>query len=300
MADTKTIKNKLTAVGNIGKITGAMEMTARSKMKKAIDRALSVRPYAFFALEFLVNFSYHLAAVSPFFIENKSNRVLILEIAANKGLCGGYNSNLFRELKKFCAQNEGEFDFVVVGKYAKKHAKMLNGNIIHSFSFSEDISLSEVEELAKFVKNEYRSGKYAKILIVSTHFKSTLVQKPVVRQLLPLSPEVFKNQMAEAGGEENWVDIPAMHLKRDWSNYVVEPSEDEILNTVIPQMVIVQVYQAVADALASEQASRMMAMKSATEAAEKVKEELLLTYNHARQEGITRELSEIAAGANAI
>ncbi len=315
MADTKTVKTKIKSVDNIRKITKAMEMVARSKMKKAIDRALGVRPYAFFALEFLVNFSYHASATSPFFRGTEGGKILIVEIAANKGLCGGYNANVFRELRKYVRTENisknvslaGNYsaDYVSVGKYATQHVRtqveMSGGSILHSYNtFSDDVTLKEARELAEYIKGQYASGLYRKVVIVSTHFKSVLSQKPIVRQLLPLSPEVFKNQIAQAGGEQNWMDAGAMHLERDWSRYVIEPSVEEIFTVIIPELVVVQVYQAILDALASEHASRMMAMKSATENADKLGDELLLSFNHIRQEGITRELSEIAAGANAL
>ncbi len=303
MADTKTIKTKLKSVDNIRKITKAMEMVARSKMKKAIDRALGIRPYAFFALEFLVNFSYHSKAVSPFFQKRDGERTLIVEIAANKGLCGGYNGNMFRELRKFVAKEQIQqtTDYIVVGKYAVHHARLLGGKLLHSFTdFSEDITRDEVDKLAGMVKKEWETGRYNKVIIAFTNFKSTLSQKPIIRQLLPLSLEVVENQIAEGGGEENWVDLPSLHLERNWSRFVIEPSEDAILDFIIPQLVTVQIFHAMLDALASEQASRMIAMKNATENANKLGESLLLSFNHIRQEGITRELSEIAAGAEAL
>ncbi len=303
MADTKTIKTKLKSVDNIRKITKAMEMVARSKMKKAIDRALGIRPYAFFALEFLVNFSYHTAAVSPFFQKMDGERTLILEISANKGLCGGYNGNIFRELRKYVTSNDARdlTDYIVVGKYAVHHAKLLGGKLLHSFTdFSEDITRAEIEQVSNLVKKEWETGAYKKVIIAFTNFKSTLSQKPIIRQLLPLSLEIVENQIAEGGGEENWVDLPALHLQRNWSRFVIEPSEDAILDFIIPQLVTVQIYHAILDALASEQAARMIAMKNATENANKLGDKLLLSFNHIRQEGITRELSEIAAGAEAL
>lgn len=302
MADTKTIKTKLKSVSSIGKITKAMEMVARSKMKRAIDRALGVRPYAFFALEFLVNFSYHNTVVSPLFSKTEGKRILMVVVAADKGLCGGYNANLFRELRRFCSsvQDLSSVDFVTIGRHAVHHVSLVRGNAIKSFRFSEEVSLDEVEQLATYLRLQYESGIYKSVMFLSTHFKNSLSQKAIVRQLLPFSTEVFKNQMAEAGDEENWVDVPKVRLEKDWSSYKIEPNEDEILNTVIPQLMIVQVYQAILDAMASEEAARMMAMKSATENADKMASNLLLSYNHIRQEGITRELSEIAAGANAL
>ncbi len=232
-------------------------MVARSKMKKAIDRALGIRPYAFFALEFLVNFSYHTSeanAVSPYFQKTNGEKTLIVEIAANKGLCGGYNGNMFREVRKFVLQENilSSTDFIAVGKYAVQHAKIIRGKILHSYtSFSEDISFAEIETLSSTIKKEWETGSYSKVYIAFTNFKSTLSQKPIIRQLLPLSTKVVENQIAEGGGDENWIDIPSLHLERNWSSFVIEPSEEAILNVVIPQLVTVQIYHAVLDALAA-------------------------------------------------
>jgi F-type H+-transporting ATPase subunit gamma len=298
MADTKAIKTKLKTVGNIKKITRAMEMVARSKMKRAIDRALTLRPFAHFGLEFLVNFSYHSTEQSIYYTKPEGTRTLIVEIAANKGLCGGYNGNMFRELRRYMQEKEiVSADFIAVGKYAVHHVGQLGGTLIHSFTnFSENITLEEVEVLADSIKEAYQSGVYGSVLISFTNFVSTLSQKPAIYQLLPLTENIFKNQLAGAGDIGNRIEIQPHHLKRDWSSYVVEPSEDAILDVIIPKLVTVQVYQAVLDALASEQAARMIAMKNATENADALEEGLMLSYNHIRQEGITRELAEIVAG----
>lgn len=298
MADTKTIKTKLKTVGNIKKITKAMEMVSRSKMKKSIDRAMSVRPFAYFGLEFLVNFSYHSKATSVYFAKSEGKKTLIVEISANKGLCGGYNGNMFRELRRHIGEKGlKNFDFIAVGKYATHHSALLGGNLLTSFNeFGENITLSDAEHLSNTIKKAYESGEYEKVLVAFTNFISTLSQKPVIYQLLPLSPETFKNQLAESGVYENRIEVENSDLKRDWSGYVVEPSEDVILDVIIPKLVTSQVYQALLDASASEQASRMIAMKNATENAEGLEEGLLLSYNHIRQEGITRELAEIVAG----
>lgn len=298
MADTKTIKTKLKSVGNIKKITRAMEMVARSKMKKSIDKALATRPFAYFGLEFLVNFSYNSHAKSVYYTEQEGSKTLIIEITANRGLCGGYNGNMFRELRKFISTNEiKDIDFISVGKYAMHHSKLLNGEMVDAITdFTEDIKLSEAEKLSNIIKAKYETGKYKKVYIAYTNFVSTLSQKPVVFQLLPISPESFKNQLAVDGDEVNRMEVAEKDVKRDWSLYVVEPSHEAILDVIIPKLVTSQVYQALLDASASEQASRMMAMKNATENADEIEDELLLSYNHVRQEGITKELAEIVAG----
>lgn len=299
MSDTKTIKSKLQSIENIRKITKAMELVARSKMKKTIDRVLAIRPYAFFALEFLVNFSTHSSAVSSFFIPADGNKTLIVEIAANKGLCGGYNSNMYREIRTYISSIEklDTIDYIAVGKYAVQHVKKLNGNVLRAFTdFSPDVSYEQIQTLSHTIFSEWKTGNYKKIIIGFTTFKSTLSQKPVVKQLLPLSAEMFKNQIFITGGEENWTTIPQQMYKRNWSQFIIEPSETAILELIIPKLITVQIYHALLDAYASEESSRMVAMKSATENADKLGNELLLSFNHLRQEGITRELSEIAAG----
>lgn len=298
MADTKTIKTKLKSVGNIKKITKAMEMVARSKMKKSIDKALATRAFAYFGLEFLVNFSYNSHAKSIYYTEQEGAKTLIVEITANRGLCGGYNGNMFRELRRFIlANNLKEVDFISVGKYAMHHSKLLNGKMIESFTeFTEDINLSDAEKLSETIKSKYMSGQYKKVLVAYTNFVSTLSQKPVVFELLPISAQSFKNQLVVDGDEANRIEVSDKDVKRDWSMYVVEPSHEAILDVIIPKLVTSQVYQALLDASASEQASRMMAMKNATENADEIEDDLLLSYNHVRQEGITKELAEIVAG----
>ncbi len=298
MADTKTIKSKLKTVGNIKKITRAMEMVARSKMKKSIDKAMSIRPFSYFGLEFLVNFSYHSKAQNIFYTKGEGNRTLIVEITANKGLCGGYNGNMFRELRRYISEkNLTDYDFISVGKYATHHAPLLGGQSIARFTnFTENITLDDAEKLGETVKKEYESGKYSTVLVAYTNFVSTLSQKPNIFQLLPISAEIYKNQLANDGDAINRMEIENSDLERDWSTYVVEPNEDAILDVIIPKLVTSQVYQSLLDATASEQASRMIAMKNATENAEDLQKDLELKYNHIRQEGITRELAEIVAG----
>lgn len=298
MADTKTIKTKLKSVGNIKKITRAMEMVARSKMKKSIDKALATRPFAYFGLEFLVNFSYNEKAKNIYYTRMNGDKTLIVEMTANRGLCGGYNGNMFRELRKYIsANNLKNVDFISVGKYATHHAKLLGGEMVETFiDFTENITLSDAEELTDTIKRKYDSGEYKSVLIAFTNFVSTLSQKPVVYELLPLSKESFRNQLAQDGDEGNYMELTEKDVKRDWSLYKIEPSEEEILDVIIPKLVTSQVYQALLDASASEQAARMMAMKNATENADEIEDDLLLTYNHIRQEGITKELSEIVAG----
>jgi F-type H+-transporting ATPase subunit gamma len=249
-------------------------------------------------LEFLVNFSYNEKVNSVYYTRPNGKKTLIVEITANRGLCGGYNGNMFRELRKFISANEmKDLEFISVGKYAMHHSKLLGGQMVETFvDFTEEITLKDAYDLTDTIKRRFQSGEYKSVMIAFTNFVSTLTQKPIVYELLPLSKESFKNQLARDGDSPNHMEVTEKDVKRDWSIYKVEPSEEEILDVIIPKLVTSQVYQALLDASASEQAARMMAMKNATENADEIEDHLLLTYNHIRQEGITRELSEIVAG----
>jgi len=311
MPDSRTIKTKLKTVGNIQKITRAMEMVATSKMKRAIDKALSVRPFAYFGLEFLLNFAQKTSEANAdrkesgniseniFYKTTLGTRTLIVEIASNKGLVGGYNANMFRELRNFVLrENLHEVDYIAVGKYAVQHVQKitaaLQGNLINSFTnFSTHSTLSDVQQLVDIITAAYATGVYKNVLVAYTQFGTTISQTPTLYQLLPVSPDIVKNQLASSADEQARVQF----VERDMNEYVVEPSVGRILDVIIPKLITAQVYQSLLESMASEQASQMVAMKNASDNAEDLQDKLMLSYNHIRQEGITRELSEIAAGA---
>lgn len=303
--DTKTIKTKMATVGNLKKITKAMEMVARGKMKKAVHNAVSARSYARFALELLVNLSGDKENGSPFLVSPKGGeRNLFLHIASNKGLCGGYNASLLRSIAiSLKGEEKSNVDIVAVGKYAARHGDKTGVSVIKRFdNISEDINIGEIEELCDFVINNFLSGRYKKVFVSYANFVSAFKQDPVVRQLLPVSRESLTETIEKAGGEE---DNIVLNTKRDLnignkSVYLFEPSEADVLNLVVPRLVRSQIYQSLLEAGASEQSARMVAMKNANESANKMSKELLLSYNKARQAGITKEILEIAAGADAV
>ena len=303
--DTKTIKTKMATVGNLKKITKAMEMVARGKMKKAISNALNARYYAKFALELLVNLSEDKDNSSPFLVSPKTGeKVLFLHIASNKGLCGGYNASLFRSLSARLEKDErANVDVVAVGKYAARHGGKIGVSVIKRFdNISEDIKVAETEELCDFVINSFLAGKYKKVFVSYANFVSAFKQYPVARQLLPVSKESLIETSEKSGGEEDLI-----HIDREKdlsignkSVYIFEPSEAAVLEIVVPKLIRSQIYQSLLEAGASEQSARMVAMKNANESANKMSKELLLSYNKARQAGITKEILEIAAGADAV
>lgn len=296
----RTIKAKIHSVGNIRKITRAMELVSVSKMKKATEAALSSRPYAQRALEILVNVSRQRNLNHRLFAHGNKKRNLVVLFSSNKGLCGSYNVNIAKGAKIFLdrvhGKHETEIDFVTIGKRSEKVARKLGGNIIASFiDMPEEVHMDDILSLARLLVDEFETGKYFNIVMVYTNFISALSNEVLARQLLPVTIENVRNMTEDAGGKgQKGEDVS------DFSNYVFEPGEDEVVDRVLRDLVEVLVYQALLESRASEHSARMVAMKNATENAEELSDELTLTYNRARQATITREISEIASGAEAL
>jgi len=302
MSNIKTIKEKINSVANLKKITKAMEMVAISKMKRATDAALATRMYATYALELLVNLSKGGHNRNPYLFEPAGDRVLVLHIASNKGLCGGYNMAILRSSSKYFSNKEQKLDFITVGRYAYRHAVKLEGDVIARFDdFSDNPAVDEVAQLSDLVLEKFSSGDYKTAFIVYTNFISIFSQEVIVRKFLPVSKESLKNILSELG-EDSSVETAsdlASGLGRK-SLYIYEPDEEEILDFVVPRLIKMQIYQSLLEARASEHSARMVAMKSASDSADKIGEELLLIYNKARQERITKEILEIVSGAEAL
>ncbi|MFA6524055.1 MAG: ATP synthase F1 subunit gamma [Candidatus Paceibacterota bacterium] len=299
---TKAIKQKIKSVGNIKKITKTMEMVSVSKMRRAVDKALSSRTYSRYALELLVNLSKDKDVSHPLMTAGKNNKELIILIASNKGLCGGYHTNLFKALNLYFKKHAstslstGEgLKAVTIGKYAERICKKLNLPIFASFiTFSEYSTIEQVKELSNLVTKEFIEGGYKSVKILYTEFLKSTTYKPVLREIFPISVETIKNIIEEMQEENQG------NLENNFVNYSFEPNKNEILNNILPGLVDVVIYQTLAEAYASEHSARMFAMRNAGDSATTILDGLTLSYNHARQDGITRELSEIVAGAEAL
>lgn len=301
MSNTKTIKTKMTSVGNMRKITKAMEMVSRSKMKKDVGLAVNTRAYATRALELMVSLSNETIEKNKFLMTPANiDKVLIVHIASNKGLCGGYNASSFRALNSYLTRRSSDIEFITVGKYARRHANKSNKKILYSFEeFTETPKIEDINKLGDLVINKFLSGEYKKILISYTKYVSAFHQVPTIRKILPLSSMSLKNIIDELGSADDVDNIKEEDIKNP-KQYIYEPNEDAILNIVVPRLAKLQIYQGLLESNASEQSSRMVAMKNATDNADKMGKELLLNYNKARQGGITKEILEIAAGADAV
>ncbi|MGQ0701336.1 MAG: F0F1 ATP synthase subunit gamma [Panacagrimonas sp.] len=286
MPAPREIRTKIKSVKNTQKITRAMEKVAMSKMRRAQERMAQARPYA----EKIRVVLGHLAAANleykhPFTVEREVKRVAYLVVSSDRGLAGGLNMNAFRATVRGIKEwkDKGvEVDVALIGNKAIAFFKRVGGTVLGTAAqLGDKPQLEQLLGVIKLLSDAYREGKVDRVFVVSTEFVNTMTQKPVARQLLP----VLKNK--DEGLLSHW-------------DYIYEPSSAELMDTVLQRYVESQVYQAVIENAASEQAARMVAMKSATDNAGKIISGLQLSYNKARQASITKELSEIVGGAAAI
>jgi F-type H+-transporting ATPase subunit gamma len=290
MASGKEIRTKIKSVQSTRKITRAMEMVAASKMRKAQERMRASRPYG----EKIRNIAAHLSQANPeykhpFLVKrDPATRVGLIVITSDKGLCGGLNTNVLRlalsRMKEW--ETKGgvkDIQVAAVGSKGLGFMQRLGAKVVsHLTGLGDTPHLDRLIGPVKVVLDAYTRGELDAVHIVSTRFVNTMKQEPIMEQLLPLSGEM----LGEAKGHA-------------W-DYLYEPDAKSVIDELLVRYVEALVYQAVAENMASEQSARMVAMKSASDNAGKVIEELKLVYNKTRQAAITKELSEIVAGAAAV
>ncbi len=287
MAGSKEIRTKIKSVQNTRKITKAMEMVAASKMRKAQERMRTARPYA----EKIRNVAAHIAQANPeykhpFLVPRDSvKRIGIIVITTDKGLCGGLNTNILRlalnKMKEWEAEGE-EIEVCAIGNKGLGFMQRLGANLVSNVTgLGDRPQMDKMIGAVKIMLDGYTQDRFDRLMIFNTRFINTMKQEPTMEQLLPLSGEVL------GAPEGNW-------------DYIYEPDAKVVLEQVLTRYIEALIYQAVAENMASEQSARMVAMKAASDNAATVIDELTLIYNKTRQAGITKELSEIVAGAAAV
>ena len=287
MAGSKEIRTKIKSVQNTRKITKAMEMVAASKMRKAQERMRTARPYA----EKIRNVAAHIAQANPeykhpFLVPRDSvKRIGIIVITTDKGLCGGLNTNILRlalnKMKEWEAEGE-EIEVCAIGNKGLGFMQRLGANLVSNVTgLGDHPQMDTMIGAVKIMLEGYTQDRFDRLMIFNTRFINTMKQEPTMEQLLPLSGEVL------GAPEGNW-------------DYIYEPDAKVVLEQVLTRYIEALIYQAVAENMASEQSARMVAMKAASDNAATVIDELTLIYNKTRQAGITKELSEIVAGAAAV
>ena len=292
---TKEIKAKIKSVSNIKKITRTMEMVSVSKMRKTTTRAMASQAYARYALELLVHLASEREAEHEFLLPGNGEGTLMVIVGSNKGLCGGYNVNVGKSVKRFVDNHDGPFTAITIGKQAERIARRNSIDVVASFTaFGDMVATDEVYSVVRVITEQFKSEQFGRVVIAFTNYIKMMDYQPTIRQILPITPKSLED-MSEVLGTPIDADKDAGNL----SHYVFEPSPKSVLEEIIPELLVSVVYQALLESSAAEHSSRMVAMKGATDNAGSLLEDLRLSYNKARQEAITREISEIAAGGAA-
>lgn len=284
MANLKEIRNRITSIGSTMQITSAMKMVSAAKLKKAQDAITAMRPYSSKLTELLQNLSATLDsdAGGAYSKQREVSKALLVVVTSNRGLCGGFNSSVIKEASKNIKENyQGvEVDLLTIGKKGNDILSKTYPVIDTRNDIYDDLTFDNVAEIAEKIMNLYVDGTYDKIEIIYNQFKNAATQIPQVEQFLPIKP---------MEGDENAN-----------ADYIFEPSKEEIVLELIPKSLKTQLYKSVRDSFAAEHGARMTAMHKATDNATELRDELLLTYNKARQAAITNEILEIVGGAEAL
>jgi len=292
VAAGKEIRGKIKSVENTKKITKAMEMVAASKMRKAQDRMRHARPYG----EKVRNIAANLGLANPEYVHpfmriNEAKSAGVIVVTTDKGLCGGMNTNVLRgvvnKLRELQAAGVST-QAVAIGNKGLGFLNRVGAKVVsHATQLGDTPHLDKLIGPVKVLLDAYAQGELSAVYLSYTKFINTMKQEPVVEQLLPLSQEKLEAEARAKGGQHSW-------------DYIYEPDAQSVIDDLLVRYVEALVYQAVAENMASEQSARMVAMKAATDNAGNVIAELKLVYNKTRQAAITKELSEIVAGAAAV
>jgi F-type H+-transporting ATPase subunit gamma len=292
MANLKEVRNRISSVNSTQQITKAMKMVSAAKLKRATSAIVELRPYANKLKELLSNLSASLEdGSSPFLQQREPVRVLLVAVTSNRGLAGAFNSNVIKTVNNLIAEKYSEqfkacnVSIIAIGKKAQEFYERRKYNVIgNNNEVYNDLHFNTVSVITESIMEGFLKGQYDRVEIVYNHFRNAAVQFLITEQLLPVPKS---EQEAEAKNAKQ-VD------------YILEPSQSEIVEQLIPKNIRIQLYRAVLDSVASEHGARMTAMDKATENAGDLLKALKLSYNQARQAAITTELTEIVSGAAAL
>lgn len=292
MANLKEVRNRISSVSSTQQITKAMKMVSAAKLKRATNATVQLRPYADKLRDILANVSANVEGISsPFTVERKADKVLLVVVTSNRGLAGAFNANAIKAAvqridAEYASQKaSGNVSILAIGKkgndfFSRRgyHMVPMEGDLFASLNFDT------VSQVTQRIMDAFVEGEYDRVELVYNQFKNAAVQFLTVEQLLPLLPPAT----AENNKQEHEAD------------YIIEPSKETIIQDLIPKAVKTQLYKAILDSHASEHGARMTAMDKATDNAGELLKSLKLSYNQARQAAITTELTEIVSGAAAL
>lgn len=292
MANLKEIRNRISSVGSTMQITSAMKMVSAAKLKRAQDAIVQMRPYAVKLKEILTNLSATLdLSENAFSEEREGGKTLIVGITSNRGLCGGFNNNIVKNINHTIAtefNNSADIHVMCLGKkirdaYKRSDRFFTNEYLTEREDVYADLTFENVSEVAIELMELYKSGEFSRIYVVYNRFVNAATQKVEMEQFLPIQAPAESNEDSTNTGD-----------------YIFEPSKEEIIEDLIPKSLKVQLFKALLDSNAAEHGARMTAMHKATDNASELQKELKLSYNKARQAAITNEILEIVGGAEAL
>jgi F-type H+-transporting ATPase subunit gamma len=292
MANLRDIRNRIESIKNTQQITRAMKMVAAAKLRKAQDRIIETRPYASKMKQVVARLVKNSGKDDVLLRKPEStDNVLFIVVGSDRGLCGGFNNNLFKFIedtisKEYSEHHEsGNLSLMCIGRQAIKYFGKRDYNIIAEYpGFWDDIVFGKATEIMKSVVHDFKSGTFDEVKVAYNEFKSVIAQNRLVESVLPIEPETLIDEDEDISSTE----------------YLFEPDIEKILQKLLPLHLNLQLWKAILESNAAEQGARMTAMDNATENAQEMKEDLQLEYNRARQSAITTEISEIISGAQAL
>lgn len=306
MESQRDIKRRMRSIKNTQQITRAMEAVSATKMRRSQEYALNARPYAERALNLLSNVSEQVSQKRHLLLRKKTriNKLCLVVIASDKGLCGGYNNNLLKIAYAYI-QKHDDINIITVGKKAKQYFTFRNIPVSDIFTgFGDYIKLEQTLPFAEKIIDIYKNSQYKKIMCAYTNFISTLKQEPVIHQVLPITKtgvEETVRGIAPQTGKYAEEKERTKQAKYPYNyKYIFEPSQEIVLDELLPLLVKIQIHHMILEANASEHSARMIAMKNASDNASEILTELTLFYNKARQSAITKEILEVIASQESL
>jgi len=298
MPSLKEVRNKITSVGSTMQITSAMKMVSAAKLKRAQDAIIQMRPYANKLKDILENVSASIDSSDNIYARNKGdNNLLIIAISSNRGLAGAFNSNIIKKVNGLITNEykDSNITIIPVGKKVKAAFKktkyIISGQDLphHTNEVFNQLNYDNASLIADKIINSFLNKQFDKVIVVYNQFRNAAIQVPTEEQLLPVLPAKLDS-----------ITESSKTIKQSKQDYIFEPSEEFIVNELIPRSVKTQFYKALLDSVASEHGARMTAMHKATDNAKAMQRDLKITYNKARQASITKEILEIVGGAEAL
>lgn len=292
MANLRDIRNRIESVKNTQQITKAMKMVAAAKLRKAQDRIIATRPYSFKMKEVVARLTKNADEDSILLRKPETTeRIVFIVVGSDRGLCGAFNNNLFKEVEKRINdefsdyRKNGNLSLICLGKKAAKHFGKRKYDVIDSYpGFFDDLVYHKTSDIMQGIINQFKAGNYDAVYLAFNEFKSVIAQNRIIENVLPIEPKsLLDDEKAD-----------------DTIDYIYEPDADSILERLLPLHLNMQLWKAILESNAAEQGARMTAMDNATENAKELQNDLKLKYNRARQSAITTEISEIISGAQAL